>query len=79
MGLANGANIKSIGYVENIVAAALFLMERMAPGIEIYNYADSPHMTTRALIECIAKTLRVKVPRFAFPRRWPWHARFLWM
>ena len=67
VGVGDGANIKSIGYVENIAAAALFLMERMAPGIEIYNYADSPHMTTRALIEYIAKTLRVKVPSLRIP------------
>lgn len=68
VGVGHGANIKSIGYVENVAAAALFLMERMKPGIEIYNYADSPHMRTRDLIACLAKGLRVKVPSLRIPR-----------
>jgi len=67
VGVGDGANIKSVGYVENIAAAALFLMERMEPGIAIYNYADSPHMPTRDLIACIARSLRVKVPSLRIP------------
>jgi nucleoside-diphosphate-sugar epimerase len=67
VGVGDGANIKSIGYVENIAAAASFLTERMEPGVEIYNYADSPHMPTRDLIACIAKSLRVKVPSLRIP------------
>lgn len=68
IGVGDGANIKSIGYVENVAAAALFSMERMQPGLEIYNYADSPHMTTLALIACIAKGLGVKVPSLRIPK-----------
>ncbi len=67
VGVGDGANVKSIGYVENLVAAALFLMERMEPGVEIYNYADSPHMPTADLIACIAKSLRVRVPSLRIP------------
>jgi nucleoside-diphosphate-sugar epimerase len=68
VGIGNGRNIKSIGYVKNVAAATLFLIDRMRPGIEIYNYADSPHMTMRELVACIAKNLRVKVPSIRIPR-----------
>lgn len=68
VGVGDGANIKSIGYVENIAAAAMFLMERMQPGVAIYNYADSPHMPTNDLIACIATNLRVKVPSLRIPK-----------
>lgn len=68
VGVGNGLNVKSIGYVENVAAAALFLKERMEPGIEIYNYADSPHMTTRDLVASMAKCLRVRVPSLRIPK-----------
>lgn len=68
VGVGDGANIKSVGYVENVAAAALFLMERMEPGVEIHNYADSPHMPTADLIACIARSLRVKVPSLRIPK-----------
>jgi nucleoside-diphosphate-sugar epimerase len=47
-------NIKSIAYVDNVVQAALFLMERMQPGIDFYNYSDRPQMTTREIAATIA-------------------------
>ena len=68
VGVGDGANIKSIGYVENVAAAASFLMERMEPGVEVYNYADSPHMPTLDLIACIARSLGMKVPSLRIPR-----------
>ena len=68
VGVGDGANIKSIGYVENIAAAALYLKERMKPGVEIYNYADSPHMATRDIVASMAKGLRVKVPSLRIPK-----------
>jgi nucleoside-diphosphate-sugar epimerase len=68
VGVGDGTNIKSIGYVENIAAAAQFLMERMQPGVEIYNFADSPHIPTKDLIASIANGLRVKVPSLRIPK-----------
>jgi nucleoside-diphosphate-sugar epimerase len=61
IGVGGGNNTKSVGYVENVVAATLFLIARMKTGIEIYNYADSPHLTTRELVRCIADNLQVGV------------------
>jgi GlcNAc-P-P-Und epimerase len=66
--VGSGENIKSVAYVENLAAAAVFAVERMAPGVQLYNYADSPHLTTRELVRCIAETLRVSVPFMRIPR-----------
>jgi len=68
IGVGSGSNTKSIGYVENVIAATLFLIDRMKAGIEIYNYADSPHLTTRDLVRCIADNLQVGVPLLQIPK-----------
>ena len=60
--IGGGENIKSIAYVENLVRATLFLMERMRPGFEIYNYADEPHMTVAEIAETIASALGRRKP-----------------
>ncbi|MFZ5972410.1 MAG: NAD-dependent epimerase/dehydratase family protein [Bacteroidota bacterium] len=59
--LGKAANIKSIAYVENLVKATLFLMERMKPGVAIYNYADEPQLTARMIGEAIAAALGKKI------------------
>lgn len=59
--LGKADNVKSIAYVENIVAATLFLRENMKPGISIYNYADEPQLTTRQIGETIAAALKRKI------------------
>ncbi len=59
--LGKAANIKSIAYVENLVKATLFLMERMKPGVAIYNYADEPQLTARMIGEAIASALGKKI------------------
>jgi len=68
IGVGSGGNVKSIGYVENVADATLFLIERMKAGIELFNYADSPHLTTRELVRCIATDLRVSVPVVHIPK-----------
>ncbi len=65
--LGKADNVKSIAYVENLVQATLFLIERMKPGVAIYNYADEPQLTTRQIGETIATALGRKI-RFTFPR-----------
>lgn len=64
--LGKADNIKSIAYVENIVKATLFLMNRMQNGVSIYNYSDEPQLTTRVIGSTIAKNLRTKI-RFTLP------------
>jgi nucleoside-diphosphate-sugar epimerase len=65
--VGNGENIKSIAYVKNLVAATAFLLKRMQPGIEIYNYADGPHRTTRELVGLIARAAGVPEPGLKLP------------
>jgi nucleoside-diphosphate-sugar epimerase len=64
--LGKADNIKSIAYVDNVVKATLFLMQRMKPGVSIYNYADEPQLTTREISNTIAKALNKKI-KFTVP------------
>jgi GlcNAc-P-P-Und epimerase len=52
-----GDNIKTVTYVENLVDATLFLLSRMKPGIDFYNYADYPHYTASKLVSFINRCL----------------------
>ena len=65
--LGKADNIKSIAYVENLVAATQFLSERMTPGVSVFNYADEPQLTTRQIANVIAdalgKKIRITIPK----------------
>lgn len=65
--LGKADNVKSIAYVENVVAATLFLANRMKPGVAIFNYADEPQLSTRQIGETIAAELGRKI-RLTVPR-----------
>jgi nucleoside-diphosphate-sugar epimerase len=60
--IGEGANVKSIAYCKNLVDATLFLKDNMKSGVEIYNYADEPQMTSREIANTIAKFLGKKSP-----------------
>lgn len=62
-----GKNIKSMAYVENLVEATAFLLERLKPGIEIYNYSDYPQMNTEEIVRRIAAYLSCEIPKFKLP------------
>jgi GlcNAc-P-P-Und epimerase len=68
LGVGDGRNIKSVAYVENVTAAALFLIDRMQAGVQVFNYADSPHLSTRELVNSIADHLQVGVPFVRIPK-----------
>ncbi len=55
-------NIKSTAYVKNIVDATWFLINKMKPGFEIYNYVDKPQLSVRATVELIAGSLGKSKP-----------------
>ncbi|MBW7889080.1 MAG: NAD(P)-dependent oxidoreductase [Bacteroidetes bacterium] len=65
--IGDGKVVKSIAYVENIVDAALFLLNKMKTGIDVFNYSDEPHLTTERLVQLIAQKAKVKVPKFKIP------------
>ncbi len=60
-------NIKSVAYVENIVDATCFLLEKIEPGVEIYNYSDYPQMTAAQITDMILKYLSYPKARFSLP------------
>jgi len=65
--VGNGSDIKSVAYVENVVDATAFLFQRMEAGLHIYNYADSPHLTTKEIVRIIAAKGGVKMPKLKIP------------
>jgi nucleoside-diphosphate-sugar epimerase len=66
--VGDGKNTKSVAYVENVADAAIFLMDRMKPGVQLFNYADSPHLTTSEIVRNIASNLQVRVPFVRIPK-----------
>lgn len=65
--VGNGSNIKSIAYVENLVDATIFLLERLVEGMRAVNYADMPHLTTKEIVSMIAQKAGVKMPKRKIP------------
>ena len=66
--VGKGENIKSIAYVDNLVAATLFLLDSLKPGLEIYNYSDQPPISIKELVNIVAISASVKVPNFRIPK-----------
>lgn len=65
--VGNGDNIKSIAYVENLVEATVFLLNRLNPGVEYFNYSDEPQMTIKQIVDIISLYAGVKIPKIRFP------------
>jgi GlcNAc-P-P-Und epimerase len=65
--VGNGENIKSVAYVENLVDATHFLLQKIAPGLDLFNYSDEPQLTTRRIVEIIAAESGVRVPKIKIP------------
>ena len=65
--VGKGDNIKSVCYVENLVEATAFLMGRMKPGAQVYNYSDYEHLTSKRIIDFIYTDLGRKPPKFNIP------------
>lgn len=55
-----GNNIKSIGYVKNLVDATKYLTRNLQTGVQVYNFADVPQMTSREIASTILKALYKK-------------------
>jgi nucleoside-diphosphate-sugar epimerase len=65
--IGEGHNIKSIACVENVIASTVFLMNQDKRGLEVYNYADSPHMPYKEIVNLIYAGLSREVPRYHLP------------
>jgi len=53
--------------VENLSAAVVFLMDRMKPGMDVYNYADEPHYTSAQIVRFITDSLGRKPYEWHLP------------
>jgi len=62
-----GDNVKSACYVENLVAMTVFLMEKMTPGLAVYNYSDYAHLTSQEVVDIIYACLGRKPSRLRVP------------
>jgi len=62
-----GEAIKSTSYIDNLLAATLFLMERMERGVQTYIYVDEPALSTGQLVERIYKLLGKEPPSWHIP------------
>jgi nucleoside-diphosphate-sugar epimerase len=62
-----GEAIKSTSYIENLVQATLFLMDRMGKGVQTYTYVDESALTTGTLVERIYRLLGRKSPSWHIP------------
>jgi GlcNAc-P-P-Und epimerase len=65
--VGSGQNIKSMCYVENLVAFLAFLFERAQGGLTLYNYVDGPDLRSREIVEFICHALRRPSPSVALP------------
>ncbi len=60
--VGKGANIKSLAYVENIVAASIYAFELNKSGKLLFNYVDGPQLSSKSIAAMQAKMLGKKIP-----------------
>lgn len=65
--VGNGSTPKSTSYIDNLLAAHLFLTKRMHRGLQTYIYVDDPVMTTAEIVRTIYEVLRRRPPRWSLP------------
>lgn len=69
--IGDGGGIKTTSYIENLLDAHMFLMEKMKKehllGHHIYHYVDTPGLTTASLVDILYKCLGKKGPRIRLP------------
>lgn len=65
---SGSSNIKSLSYIENIVDATLFLMNKDGlEQFEIFNYIDKPDLTSVEIAETCYASIGKKLPRWRPP------------
>ncbi len=65
--IGDGSALKTTSYIENLIAANHFLVERLQPGVHAYIYVDEPVMSTERLVRLIYTKLGKRPPRFSLP------------
>jgi nucleoside-diphosphate-sugar epimerase len=65
--IGKGESIKTASYIDNVIEATLFLMNRMVPGVQKYIYVDEPAMSTAELVGHVYRLLNKKQPKWHLP------------
>jgi nucleoside-diphosphate-sugar epimerase len=65
--VGDGDTLKTTSYIENLVEATLFLMERFDPGVSTYIYVDDPVRTTGEIVHQIYSVLDRFGPMIRMP------------
>lgn len=73
--IGDGRNVKSLSYVENIVAATMYLWgvddieprNPVGPGFHVFNYIEKPDFTSREITAACYESLGKKMPSFSVP------------
>lgn len=67
MMIGKGNNKKSLSYIGNMVAFIEFLMRKQTAGYRVYNYVDTPDLTTNDLVHHTGEVLLRKIPTVNIP------------
>lgn len=65
--VGDGRTPKTTSYIENLVAATLFLHERMEAGLRVFHYVDDPVLTTEDIVDAIHRALGRRRPAWRVP------------
>lgn len=65
--VGDGDTLKTTSYIENLLAASTFLMDRMETGLHVFHYVDEPVMTTDILVDRIYGKLSRDRPGWRIP------------
>jgi len=65
--VGDGQAIKTTSYIENVIAATMYLWERRGNDVQTYIYVDEPVRTTEALVEDIYRLLGKRRPGIRIP------------
>jgi nucleoside-diphosphate-sugar epimerase len=65
--VGDGQAIKTTSYIENVIAATLYLWKRRDKGVQTYIYVDEPVRTTEELVDDIYRLLDKGRPGVRIP------------
>lgn len=65
--VGSGENKKSMAYVENIAAFLKYCIQSNSARYQVFNYVDTPDLTTRELVDIAEKALGKKLPPYGIP------------
>ncbi|MCI0537730.1 MAG: NAD(P)-dependent oxidoreductase [Verrucomicrobiales bacterium] len=65
--IGRGENVKSLVSLRNLCAATVFLMQRMQPGLEVFNIVDRQTFSFRDISQMIARLMGVRWSERSLP------------